>query len=158
MTRTWTAYPGWNASITSRASTRKHATPVILPDKPWEQGTPRTICPAALFLWSSAIWNQATSKWQIWYCGGRHALPLYAESTDGIDWTKPDLGLVRWDGSTQNNIVSLLPPDGYSTSWKHPAPVADRAHLPSSFPQSSLLHMSAIIRNRAHWAEGSAEQ
>ena len=97
----------------------KHATPVLLPDRPWEQATPRTTCPAALFLWSPAIRDQATSKWQIWYCGGRHALPLYAESTDGTNWTKPDLGLVRWDGSTQNNIVSLLPPDGYSTSWKH---------------------------------------
>ena len=50
----------------------KHATPVIVPDKPWEQGTPRTTCPAALFLWSPPIRDQATSKWQIWYCGGRH--------------------------------------------------------------------------------------
>ena len=97
----------------------KHATPVILPDRPWEQGSVRTTYPAALFLWSPPIFNQATSKWQIWYCGGPQALPLYAESTDGINWTKPNLGLVSWDGSTQNNIVFLLPPNGYSTSWKH---------------------------------------
>ena len=29
----------------------------------------------------------------------------YAQSDDGITWTKPDLGLVEFDGSTQNNII-----------------------------------------------------
>ncbi len=29
----------------------------------------------------------------------------YAESTDGIHWSKPDLGLFEFDGSTENNIV-----------------------------------------------------
>ena len=29
----------------------------------------------------------------------------YAESGDGITWTKPRLGLVEWEGSTTNNIV-----------------------------------------------------
>ena len=35
----------------------------------------------------------------------------YAESTDGIHWTKPDLGLVEWNGSRENNI--LLPSDDF---------------------------------------------
>ena len=30
---------------------------------------------------------------------------FYAESTDGLRWTKPSLGLVSWNGSTDNNIV-----------------------------------------------------
>ena len=29
----------------------------------------------------------------------------YAESQDGIDWVKPELGLVEFDGSTRNNII-----------------------------------------------------
>lgn len=29
----------------------------------------------------------------------------YAESRDGIDWTKPDLGLVEVDGSRENNVI-----------------------------------------------------
>lgn len=29
----------------------------------------------------------------------------YAESKDGIHWTKPDLGIVEYDGNTHNNIV-----------------------------------------------------
>ena len=29
----------------------------------------------------------------------------YAESKDGVNWTKPKLGLFEFDGSKQNNIV-----------------------------------------------------
>ena len=37
---------------------------------------------------------------------GRHK-PFYcmAESRDGITWTRPELGLVEFDGSTKNNII-----------------------------------------------------
>jgi hypothetical protein len=30
---------------------------------------------------------------------------LYAESADGLVFTKPALGIVSWNGSTANNIV-----------------------------------------------------
>ncbi len=33
----------------------------------------------------------------------------YAESKDGIHWTKPNLGLFDWNGSKENNIVWLGP-------------------------------------------------
>ena len=33
----------------------------------------------------------------------------YAESTDGISWTKPSLGLVEFEGSKDNNLVWLGP-------------------------------------------------
>ncbi len=29
----------------------------------------------------------------------------YAESKDGIHWTKPELGIVEWDGSKANNLI-----------------------------------------------------
>lgn len=35
----------------------------------------------------------------------KHAAVCYAESRDGISWTKPDLGLVEFEGSTRNNIT-----------------------------------------------------
>ena len=41
--------------------------------------------------------------------GPRHTFTCYVESTDGITWHRPDLGLVDFEGSRQNNIV-LLPP------------------------------------------------
>ncbi|MBN1248805.1 MAG: hypothetical protein JXC32_14185, partial [Anaerolineae bacterium] len=33
------------------------------------------------------------------------AVTCYAQSADGIHWTKPDLDLVAFEGSTENNIV-----------------------------------------------------
>lgn len=44
------------------------------------------------------------------YLGGKDRpntrdLYCYAESSDGIHWTKPALGLFAWSGSKQNNIV-----------------------------------------------------
>ena len=37
---------------------------------------------------------------------GRHApFYCYAESTDGIHWEKPELGIVEFEGSTANNII-----------------------------------------------------
>ena len=29
----------------------------------------------------------------------------YAESHDGINWVRPDLGLVEYNGSSKNNII-----------------------------------------------------
>ena len=35
----------------------------------------------------------------------QHEVVCYAESRDGITWTKPELGLVAFNGSTANNII-----------------------------------------------------
>ncbi len=34
-----------------------------------------------------------------------HQVVCYAESKDGIHWTKPELGLIEFDGSKKNNII-----------------------------------------------------
>ncbi|MFN0197801.1 MAG: alpha/beta hydrolase family protein [Planctomycetaceae bacterium] len=58
-------------------------------------------------------------KFRMWYLGmfetelARGQAPgwwrpmLYAESDDGIRWMKPDLGLVEFNGNTQNNICLI---------------------------------------------------
>ena len=57
-----------------------------------------------LRMWYLA-WPQPDSR----YPGDtdRYRPVAYAESTDGIHWNKPNLGLVTFRGSTQNNIVSF---------------------------------------------------
>ena len=35
--------------------------------------------------------------------------PAYAESKDGIHWTRPDLGLVEYRGNKNNNLVQIHP-------------------------------------------------
>jgi hypothetical protein len=37
--------------------------------------------------------------------------PAYAESQDGIHWTKPALGLVEYRGDRRNNLVQIDPPE-----------------------------------------------
>jgi hypothetical protein len=74
--------------------------PVLVPDKPWE-GT-------NVYLYGSVLPNESGAGYRMWY----HALPkdhdfyrlLYATSNDGIHWDKPDLGIVEYKGSTNNNI------------------------------------------------------
>lgn len=60
-------------------------------------------------------------KFRMWYAAfagerGESAVsnsawwqPAYAESTDGIHWTKPKLGLVEYHGSKDNNILLFEP-------------------------------------------------
>lgn len=96
----------------------KDPAPVIVPDKPWK--TNGWVRPVGWYpygshtqIWSPPAWNPELSKWQLWYQGGKEGLPLYAESTDGVNWVKPNLGLVKWGGNKNNNIM-LLPTAPYS--------------------------------------------
>jgi len=51
------------------------------------------------------IWYEATSTLDGKYRGRR---VCYATSRDGIHWEKPQLGIVEWQGSRDNNIVDVL--------------------------------------------------
>ncbi len=48
----------------------------------------------------------------------------YAESKDGIHWTKPNLGLFEWNGSKDNNIVWLGPGTHNFTAFRDANPAA----------------------------------
>ena len=49
----------------------------------------------------------------------------YAESTDGINWTKPNLGIFEYEGSTENNIVWMDPGSHNFTPFLDTNPDAD---------------------------------
>ena len=79
----------------------------------------------------------------------------YAESDDGIHWTKPNLGLIEFNGSTDNNIV-LTPTtfNDVTSDPGHPAVFIDenpncppdaryKAIIRSSKPHGLLLFQSA---------------
>lgn len=59
-------------------------------------------------------------KYRMWYCAEdepsppveirtSHMRPAYAESADGIHWTKPKLGLVEYKGNKENNLLHFSP-------------------------------------------------
>ena len=50
----------------------------------------------------------------------------YAESSDGIHWRKPNLGLYDFKGSKENNIIMASgPQDGFTVNAAHPAVFKD---------------------------------
>ena len=67
----------------------------------------------------------------------------YAESTDGINWTKPNLGLFEHEGSTANNIIWAGVGAHDFTPFKDPNPncPADQKYkaVAAGYPDSSLI-------------------
>lgn len=82
--------------------------PILLPVKPWEgQYT---------LLYGTVMRDEEEGIWKMWYSTMNHFRYIqkifpestylcYATSRDGLRWTKPDLGVVAYRGSMQNNIV-----------------------------------------------------
>ena len=81
---------------------------VIVHDKPWEGNT---CCYHTVFYdngkyrmyYRGANFDEATGKTT------HPELFCYAESTDGIHWVKPNLGLHEYEGSSDNNIILVRP-------------------------------------------------
>ena len=81
--------------------------PIIVGDRSWEKWT-------AYPNGRPVIFDQQMGKFRMWYMAslldeeayaGILYKACYAESKDGYRWTKPNLGLVEWDGSRRNNIM-----------------------------------------------------
>jgi len=86
---------------------RKHpANPVMRGEHPWEGIGP---------MFPIVRRDEKTGRFRMWYAGWtRYTLAsgvsarfptLYAESEDGIRWSKPQLGLHAYEGSKANNII-----------------------------------------------------
>lgn len=82
---------------------KKHAAnPLLVADRPWEGG--------CVLLYGAVVRDPETRTFRMWYLAwGKHvgqpSFICYAESEDGLRWTKPDLGLHAFKGSKHNNIV-----------------------------------------------------
>jgi hypothetical protein len=75
----------------------------LIHDSPWEGSG----CGYHTVFKDSNIYRMYYKAWHI-ALGGNVKNPVvicYAESKDGIHWKKPELGLVEFNGSTQNNII-----------------------------------------------------
>jgi len=85
---------------------REWERPVLVPEHPWEfnvvtvYGTVHRRENGALQMWYLS-WARMGQQTRTFIC--------YAESKDGFRWTKPDLGLVDFEGSKKNNIVIEFP-------------------------------------------------
>lgn len=86
--------------------TRHPANPLISPNRPWE----------VAIAWASVYREPDTGHYQLWYQGyagnvarerTHQCVVCYAESDDGIHFTKPSLGLFAFNGIKETNIVLL---------------------------------------------------
>jgi hypothetical protein len=81
----------------------KHpSNPLIVPENPWEG--------KSVLLYGAVIRDPLSQKFRMWYLAwgkqiGQPSYICYAESDDGIHWTKPSLNLMEHDGSKANNIL-----------------------------------------------------
>ncbi|MCA9110902.1 MAG: hypothetical protein KDA52_13210, partial [Planctomycetaceae bacterium] len=96
--------------------TRHPENPLLVPDTPWERGCQ---------IYGTAYFDEQAQLFKLWYLTGpkdRGVKPLkldgyeraphttmaaYAESTDGVHWVKPKLGILPYDGDTQNNLLGV---------------------------------------------------
>ncbi len=126
----------------------------LVADKPWEDFLVNAWCTVMeddgrYRMWYEAYDKSYTSDLQARYC--------YAESTDGIHWTKPSLGIETFNGSTDNNILfNGLGGEGVhgGTVFKDPtAPEAQRykfVYLGPVGKEQYAVH-GAVSPDGLHW-------
>ena len=85
---------------------RKHPrNPLFGKDHDWEGTGP--------YLFGSVF--REDGRWRMWYQHWSPSQPYfnsYAESTDGLHWEKPALGICEWEGSRDNNLVFTRKDEG----------------------------------------------
>lgn len=112
-----------NAKLTLGNVTKDSRNPLFKEDKPWEVRFDN--------LYANVLYDSAAGKYKCWYSpfivdpgtskipveqrkqirypagrmGKREMGVCYAESDDGIHWRKPNLGIIEFNGSRENNIV-----------------------------------------------------
>ena len=105
--------------------------PVLKPDSRWEDFRLTSyftvlqegdLCRMYYSCFSEDQWNFADPEvtWR------DYAFLCYAESKDGIHWHKPNLGIVQYDGSTDNNILARSIVDG--TVFLDPHDIPERRY------------------------------
>lgn len=98
-----------NLKLTFTAPQKHPGNPVVAP------GPAGSVDAAAVVFYGSVI--RVGGKFRMWYraqsdhrLAGNRAMSArlaYAESDDGIRWTKPELGLTEFNGSRRNNLLGL---------------------------------------------------
>ncbi len=100
-----------NLRLEMRQPERHASNPVL------KQGPPGSPDALGVQFYGSII--RENGKYRLWYVAydddkenkvaSSRWRPAYAESTDGINWTKPNLGLVTYKGNKENNLIRADP-------------------------------------------------
>jgi len=88
-------------------------------ERPWEVGSNLHV--------NTIIYEDGI--YRLWYGVSKEdgSYVCYAESKDGFDWRRPDLGLIEYEGSKRNNILSTGEKSGLGSIFVDPsAPAEER--------------------------------
>jgi hypothetical protein len=136
--------------------------PILIPEKPWETQA-RSILPLTV------LRDPNSGSLRVWYSawGKQVDKPTYmcvADSTDGIHWTRPDLGLVDFEGSRHNNIIRegrmfrvLYDPRDPDPSRRYKAIIRDAGFLAGFSPDGLRWKTTVPVLQKAfdatsvHW-------
>ncbi len=73
--------------------------PLIRADRPWE-----VVAGREMIGLGAVLRDESKGTFRMWYRAGKLRM-FYGESGDGVNWRKPDLGLVEHAGDRRNNIL-----------------------------------------------------
>lgn len=105
-----------NARLVIQSPAKEARNPLLPSDQPWENATNN--------YYPNVLWDAGEHMWKAWYkdvLADKEAIAqmdapstvhdvgwylLYATSRDGLQWERPKLGLHKFAGSAENNIVA----------------------------------------------------
>jgi hypothetical protein len=119
---------------------------VILADRPWERKM------ISLFL----TVREDQGKLRLWYiCRDADNRPnlAYAESQDGVTWQKPNLGIVDYHGSKDNNLVGVSELEGVVFRDPKAKPGEEYVYVTSNEKKGVLRYFSP---DGLHWKRDAA--
>lgn len=127
--------------------------PIIPANKPWEGNN--------IYVYGTILPNESGNGYRLWY----HALPTdvkyrlcYATSTNGISWTKPNLNIVTYNGSTANNIFLARSGQDHIPSILHTPWETDpgRRYKLINFDGAAGRFLGAWSSDGLHWTDSPA--
>jgi hypothetical protein len=92
------------------------SSPVLEPDRRWETRTQHRGYPApTAMVYSDGVWyDPADSTFKMWYMSGYNKATAYAESRDGVTWSKPELDVIPGTNLVYANTTVTR---GSNTIW-----------------------------------------
>jgi hypothetical protein len=137
------------AALPTLTVLERTAQPLLKADQPWED-----------FCIGYCQVLRIGDQWHMWYGSYDHSYRndadghfCYARSRDGVTWEKPNLGLVEFNGSRDNNILIARGVHGHCIVHDEAAPASERFKMVycNLAPGDQWLVYSGASPDGIHW-------
>ncbi len=126
------------------------ASPVLRPDRPWEEKGEKPTDPPHAHPFSDGVWyDDRDGRFKMWYMAGYCQSTAYATSRDGVIWEKPALDVVPG-----TNIVQPESRDSTTVWLDHAETEPARRFKMMRRSQATRRHLVHFSPDGIHWSEG----